>query len=202
MVHILVVDNRDSYVYNLVQLLREDDRCTYEIHRTGSVPLERICEFDGILLSPGPGLPEESEQMMWVLKHCAQTHCILGVCLGHQALGQVYGAQLEQLPSPLHGHPSALEGVEDDPLLNGLADGTIVGRYHSWVINADSLPDSLLPLAWASERDGARHIMALRHRTRPSYGVQFHPESMITESGRTYLTNWISLCLEHQRAKL
>lgn len=202
MVHILVVDNRDSYVYNLVQLLREDERCTYEVHRTGQIPLERITEFDAILLSPGPGLPDESEQMMWLLEHCAPSHCILGVCLGHQALGISYGAKLEQLPAPLHGHPSALMNLDNHPLLSNLLEGTIIGRYHSWVVDASTLPDELIPMAWTQEADGVKHIMAMRHRSYPSYGVQFHPESMITESGRIYLTNWISICQEYKDTQL
>lgn len=198
MLRVLVVDNRDSFVYNLVQLLHEDGRCCYEVHREGELPLERLDEFNALLLSPGPGLPGEAPEMMQLISQCAPTHSILGICLGHQAIAQAYGAELKQLGRPLHGHSSRLEICSDDPLLSHLPPETTIGRYHSWAVDEGTMPQELIPLAWASDPDGARHIMALRHRQYLVYGLQFHPESMITSHGAMYLSRWLDLTLEYR----
>lgn len=186
---ILVVDNYDSFVYNLVQLLRESGRA-FDIVRNDCIPFDRLSDYRRLLLSPGPGVPQEAGELLRLIGQCHATHSILGVCLGHQAIGEYFGAEVRQLSLPKHGHASPLRILEpDDTLYRGVEDGTIVGRYHSWVLDRDTFPSCLHPTA--VDEDG--NIMSFTHRTLPVFGVQYHPESVITVQGQTIVRNWLSV---------
>lgn len=189
MVRVLVIDCFDSFVYNLVQILRELEGCTYDIVPADAVPLGELEAYDALLLSPGPGIPQELPLLMQTLQLSEATHHILGICLGHQAIALHFGAKLRQLERPLHGHIDELRH-RGEGLLSGLSDGTAIGRYHSWVVDEETLPPSLEVLGVSAH--SPREIMVLRHRTRPIYGVQFHPESLMTEAGQLYLRNFLA----------
>ena len=187
-VHLLVIDNRDSFVYNVVELLRSLPELTFEVLPEGELELSSLPEHDGLILSPGPGVPSEFPRMQALIRAEAGVKPILGICLGHQALAEHYGATLVQLPAPRHGHASALV-VRDsaDSLVGAIPTGSLVGRYHSWAVDEASLPTSLVSTAYCADAGEGRVLMAMRHRTEPVWSVQFHPESMISEHGRTYL---------------
>lgn len=188
-VHLLVIDNRDSFVYNVVELLRSLPELTFEVIPEGELKLSSLPEHDGLILSPGPGVPSEFPRMQALIRAEAGVKPILGICLGHQALAEHYGATLVQLPAPRHGHASALV-VRDsaDSLVGAIPTGSFVGRYHSWAVDDASLPTSLVPTAYCADAGEGRVLMAMRHRTEPVWSVQFHPESMISEHGRAYLS--------------
>lgn len=188
-VHLLVIDNRDSFVYNVVGLLRSLPELTFEVIPEGELELSSLPEHDGLILSPGPGVPSEFPRMQALIRAEAGVKPILGICLGHQALAEHYGATLVQLPAPRHGHASALV-VRDsaDSLVGAIPTGSFVGRYHSWAVDDASLPTSLVPTAYCADAGEGRVLMAMRHRTEPVWSVQFHPESMISEHGRAYLS--------------
>lgn len=187
-VHLLVIDNRDSFVYNAVELLRSLPELTFEVIPEGELELSSLPEHDGLILSPGPGVPSEFPRMQALIRAEAGIKPILGICLGHQALAEHYGATLVQLPAPRHGHASALEVIDPaDSLVGAIPTGSLVGRYHSWAVDDASLPSCLVPTAYCADADEGRVLMAMRHRTEPVWSVQFHPESMISEHGRAYL---------------
>ena len=187
-VHLLVIDNRDSFVYNVVELLRSLPELTFEVIPEGELELSSLPGHDGLILSPGPGVPSEFPRMQTLIRAEAGVKPILGICLGHQALAEHYGAELVQLPAPRHGHASALV-VEDpaDRLVGAIPTGSLVGRYHSWAVDEASLPTCLVPTAYCADVGEGRVLMAMRHRTEPVWSLQFHPESMISEYGRAYL---------------
>lgn len=187
-VHLLVIDNRDSFVYNVVELLRSLPELTFEVLPEGELELSSLPEHDGLILSPGPGVPSEFPRMQALIRAEAGVKPILGICLGHQALAEHYGATLVQLPAPRHGHASALEVIDPtDSLVGAIPTGSLVGRYHSWAVDEASLPTCLVPTAYCADAGEGRVLMAMRHRTEPVWSVQFHPESMISEHGRAYL---------------
>ena len=187
-VHLLVIDNRDSFVYNVVELLRSLPELTFEVIPEGELELSSLPEHDGLILSPGPGVPSEFPRMQALIRAEAGVKPILGICLGHQALAEHYGATLVQLPAPRHGHASALVVIDPaDSLVGAIPTGSLVGRYHSWAVDDASLPTCLVPTAYCADADEGRVLMAMRHRTEPMWSVQFHPESMISEHGRAYL---------------
>ena len=187
-VHLLVIDNRDSFVYNVVELLRSLPELTFEVIPEGELELSSLPEHDGLILSPGPGVPSEFPRMQALIRAEAGVKPILGICLGHQALAEHYGATLVQLPAPRHGHASALEVIDPaDSLVGAIPTGSLVGRYHSWAVDEASLPTCLVPTAYCADTGEDRVLMAMRHRTEPVWSVQFHPESMISEHGRAYL---------------
>ena len=187
-VHLLVIDNRDSFVYNVVELLRSLPELTFEVIPEGELELSSLPEHDGLILSPGPGVPSEFPRMQALIRAEAGVKPILGICLGHQALAEHYGATLVQLPAPRHGHASALVVIDPaDSLVGAIPTGSLVGRYHSWAVDDASLPTCLVPTAYCADADEGRVLMAMRHRTEPVWSVQFHPESMISEHGRAYL---------------
>ena len=187
-VHLLVIDNRDSFVYNVVELLRSLPKLTFEVIPEGELELSSLPEHDGLILSPGPGVPSEFPRMQALIRAEAGVKPILGICLGHQALAEHYGATLVQLPAPRHGHASALEVIDPtDSLVGAIPTGSLVGRYHSWAVDEASLPTCLVPTAYCADAGEGRVLMAMRHRTEPVWSVQFHPESMISEHGRAYL---------------
>ena len=188
-VHLLVIDNRDSFVYNVVELLRSLPELTFEVIPEGELELSSLPEHDGLILSPGPGVPSEFPRMQALIRAEAGVKPILGICLGHQALAEHYGARLVQLPAPRHGHASALVVIDlADSLVGAIPTGSLVGRYHSWAVDEASLPTGLVPTAYCADADEGRVLMAMRHRTEPVWSVQFHPESMISEYGRAYLS--------------
>ena len=188
-VHLLVIDNRDSFVYNVVELLRSLPELTFEVIPEGELELSSLPEHDGLILSPGPGVPSEFPRMQALIRAEAGVKPILGICLGHQALAEYYGAKLVQLPAPRHGHASALVVIDPaDSLVGAIPTGSLVGRYHSWAVDEASLPSRLVPTAYCADAGEGRVLMAMRHRTEPVWSVQFHPESMISEHGRAYLS--------------
>lgn len=188
-VHLLVIDNRDSFVYNVVELLRSLPELTFEVIPEGELELSSLPEHDGLILSPGPGVPSEFPRMLALIRAEAGIKPILGICLGHQALAEHYGATLVQLPAPRHGHASALVVIDPaDSLIGAIPTGSLVGRYHSWAVDEASLPSCLVPTAYCADADEGRVLMAMCHRTEPVWSVQFHPESMISEHGRAYLS--------------
>ena len=188
-VHLLVIDNRDSFVYNVVELLRSLPELTFEVIPEGELELSSLPEHDGLILSPGPGVPSEFPRMQALIRAEVGVKPILGICLGHQALAEHYGATLVQLPAPRHGHASALDVIDPaDSLVGAIPTGSLVGRYHSWAVDDASLPTCLVPTAYCADAGEGRVLMAMRHRTEPVWSVQFHPESMISEHGRAYLS--------------
>ncbi len=198
--NILMLDNYDSFTYNLVQIVEEILDQEIAVFRNDAISPEAINNYDAIILSPGPGLPSEAGIMPEVIKRYAPEKPILGVCLGHQAIGEAFGARLQNLDKVYHGvaTPMYLSG-ESDPVLEGLTHPFEAGRYHSWVVDGATLPDSLV--VTATDREG--RIMAMRHRSYPTYGLQFHPESIMTPDGRQMLTNFLEVCrLQQEKSSL
>jgi anthranilate synthase component 2 len=184
---IVVIDNYDSFVYNLVHYL-EDLECEVTVYRNDQFDINEIADFDKILLSPGPGVPEEAGLLKEVIRKYGATKSILGVCLGQQAIGEVYGGTLSNLDKVYHGIATTIKTVVTDELLfEGLGDEFEVGRYHSWVVDP-TLPDVLE----ATSFDENGQVMSLRHRTFDVRGVQFHPESVLTPNGKKMLENWVN----------
>lgn len=184
---IVIIDNYDSFVYNLSHLIKELG-AEVTVKRNDRFSLEEIAEFDKILLSPGPGIPEEAGLLLDVIRTYAGKKPILGVCLGEQAIGEVYGGKLTNLDEVFHGVQTPISlTAPDDYLFEGLPSQIQVGRYHSWVVDRMGLPDCLEVTAVSEEG----YVMALRHRTLDVRGVQFHPESVLTPDGRQILANWI-----------
>ena len=183
---ILVIDNYDSFTYNLVHYL-EDLNCEVTVYRNDEFDIDDIAIFDKILLSPGPGIPDEAGLLKAVISKYAPTKSILGVCLGQQAIGEVFGGTLSNLDKVYHGVATMVKtSVDDELLFEGLGNEFEVGRYHSWVVDAD-LPDVLE----ATSFDENGQVMSLRHKTFDVRGVQFHPESVLTPNGKKILENWL-----------
>lgn len=186
--HILIIDNYDSFTYNLVHLVNELGlEC--EVWRNDQFKLEDIDRFSHIILSPGPGIPSEAGLLLDVIKTYAPTKSMFGVCLGQQAIAEVFGGSLYNLPQPMHGIATPIKVTNGlEPLFNGLPDTFKVGRYHSWVVEKE-LPEEL-EITAIDEQDGS--VMALRHKQYNVRGVQFHPESVLTEHGKQMLENWLN----------
>ena len=188
MVRILVVDNYDSFVFNLVQYLAQLG-ADVTVRRNDEVTPEEACEYDGVLLSPGPGTPEEAGVCMAIVRECAGRVPIFGVCLGHQAIAAAYGATVSRAPELLHGKTSLV--VHDDAgVLAGLPSPFTATRYHSLAVEPATVPPELVV---TGHTEGGV-IMAIRHRDLPIEGVQFHPESVLTEGGHAMLANWLAEC--------
>ncbi len=185
---ILVFDNYDSFTYNLVHLVEKIIHGKVEVFRNDKLPLEKVKDFDKIILSPGPGIPEEAGLLLPLIKEYAASKSILGVCLGHQAIGQAFGGQLVNLSTVYHGValPVHIAG-NAGPLFNGLPTVFDVGRYHSWVVAEKDFPADLTVTA----RDENNYIMALQHKKFDVQGVQFHPESVLTPLGEKIMRNWL-----------
>ena len=184
---ILVIDNYDSFVYNLVHYLEELD-CIVTVLRNDRFSLEEVASYDKILLSPGPGIPDEAGLLKEVIKRYAASKPILGVCLGQQAIGEVFGGKLENLSEVFHGVATkATILVDNEPLFKSLDKEIEIGRYHSWVMSRDQFPD-VLEITSVDENG---QIMSLRHRQYDVRGVQFHPESVLTPKGKQIIKNWI-----------
>lgn len=190
---ILIIDNYDSFTYNLFQYIREITSFFVEVKRNDKITVKEAGEYDILVLSPGPGLPREAGNMMAILEAYLAEKPILGVCLGHQAIGVSCNAKLINLPKVYHGVSSSLEIPDQEGLFKGVAPGSRAGRYHSWTIQKDSLPPDLIPTAY----DENGEIMAVKHRTYPVFGVQFHPESVMTPGGKKMLENFMETAQNH-----
>ena len=185
---ILVFDNYDSFTYNLVHLVEKITHTKVEVHRNDQIALEKLKDFDKIILSPGPGIPVEAGLLLPLIKEYAATKSILGVCLGHQAIGEAFGGTLVNLSTVYHGVATNCQlSTANCQLFNGLPDEIEVGRYHSWVVSKENFPDELEITA----EDESGMIMGLQHKTFDVQGVQFHPESVLTPMGETIMRNWL-----------
>lgn len=185
-ISVLVIDNYDSFVYNLVHYLEELD-CKVTVRRNNELALEDVENYDKILLSPGPGIPEEAGLLKEIVKKYSSSKSILGVCLGQQAIGEVFGGKLINLETVYHGVATTVKTcVKDEGLFEGLNNEFEVGRYHSWVVDKN-LPDCLE----ATSFDANGQVMSLRHREFDVRGVQFHPESVLTPDGKKMIRNWV-----------
>lgn len=183
---IVVIDNYDSFTYNLVHYL-EQLNATVTVFRNDEFELDELEQFDKILLSPGPGIPDEAGLLKEVIKKYAPTKSIFGVCLGLQAIGEVFGAQLINLDKVYHGIATKVTQTEDDFIFTDLPKVTEVGRYHSWVVSNENLPESLI----VTSIDENNQIMSMKHAIYDVRGVQYHPESVLTPNGKKILENWL-----------
>ena len=183
---ILVIDNYDSFTYNLVHYL-EDLNCEVIVKRNDQLTLEEVDSFANIVLSPGPGIPDEAGLLKEIIRTYAPTKKIFGVCLGQQAIAEVFGGSLVNLDKVYHGIATKINIIKDDVLFKDLQREIEVGRYHSWVVDTN-LPDTLV----ATSFDENGQIMSLRHKTYDVSAVQFHPESVLTPQGKKILENWLN----------
>lgn len=183
---ILVFDNYDSFTYNIVHLLRELGE-NPDIYRNDKISLDIVDKYDKIIISPGPGIPDEAGLLMPLLKRFSSIKPILGICLGHQAIGETFGAKLLNLKDVYHGVSTPINILKEDYLFEGLPQSLEVGRYHSWVVDNKDFPEPLEIIA----SDERGNIMALRHKEYDIRGVQFHPESVLTPQGKKIIENWL-----------
>lgn len=184
---ILVFDNYDSFTYNLVHLVEKILHEKVEVYRNDEIPLEKVKEYDKIILSPGPGIPEEAGLLLPLIKEYASTKSILGVCLGHQAIGEAFGGKLINLSTVYHGVATMVKIVKPTDLFEGLPNELEVGRYHSWIVTKEGFPEELD----ITVEDENGYIMGLQHKKYDVQGVQFHPESVLTPKGEEILRNWL-----------
>ena len=184
---ILLFDNYDSFTYNLVHAIKSIGYKNVDVYRNDKIELSQVDQYDKIILSPGPGLPSESGLMMQLIKEYAKKKSILGVCLGHQAIAEAYGAKLENIPKVFHGVQTAIKIVGEDYLFKGLPKEILAGRYHSWIVSKDKFSTELEITA----EDEAGDIMALKHKELDLHGVQFHPESILTPEGVQIIQNFL-----------
>ena len=181
-----MVDNYDSFTYNIVDLLRSFRSVEFEVVYNDHLNWNQLNQYENILLSPGPGIPEEAGALLELIRRYHQVKPILGICLGHQAIAQVFGGKLINLDKPRHGQTVLMDIDPQDPLFSGLPEKLSGGLYHSWSVDWNSLPDELQVIA--SSKD---HIMGIRHRKFDVVGLQFHPESFATPLGADILYNWL-----------
>lgn len=185
---ILIFDNYDSFTYNIVHLVNSLGYDA-DVYRNDRISIEQAGAYERMIISPGPGLPCESGILPELLHRYAPHKSILGICLGHQAIGECFGAHLENLPHVYHGVATPVKVIGQDPIFDGLGGEFTVGRYHSWVVSDEDFPSCLNVTA----RDGNGQIMALAHRRYDVRGVQFHPESILTPQGHILMKNWLSM---------
>ncbi|HXS37452.1 MAG TPA: aminodeoxychorismate/anthranilate synthase component II [Flavipsychrobacter sp.] len=185
---ILIIDNYDSFTYNLVQLIRQTTGKEPIVKRNDQITIQEVAAYDKILLSPGPGIPSEAGLLLEIIKNYAHSKSILGICLGHQAIGEAFGAKLIILKNVFHGVATRIKLAMDDSLFSGLPQYIEAGRYHSWVVSNSNFPSVLKKIA----EDDQGNIMAVRHKVYDVTGVQFHPESILTPSGKTIISNWLN----------
>ena len=185
---VVIIDNYDSFTYNLSHLVKALG-AQVTVLRNDQFRLEDLEAYSKILLSPGPGIPSEAGLLLDVIRTYAGRKPILGVCLGHQAIGEVFGAKLENLSDVFHGVATPCHIVADDPIFSGIDRDITIGRYHSWVVSREDFPDCLEVTAVSEEGQ----IMALRHRELNVRGIQFHPESVLTPDGKKMIQNFLYL---------
>ncbi len=188
---VFVIDNYDSFTYNLVHILREMglDESNLRIVRNDQFELDEVEDYENVLLSPGPGVPKDAGLMPETIRRYAPTKNMLGVCLGHQSIGEVFGSQLLNLPKVYHGMVTPVNVIEKDVLFEELPETFNACRYHSWVIDKSELSDQLEITSIAENGN----IMSIRHKEYNVRGVQFHPESIMTEHGKQLIKNWLSI---------
>lgn len=186
-IKILLFDNYDSFTYNLVHVIKSLGYENVDVYRNDKIELSQINQYDKIILSPGPGLPSEAGLMMQLIKEYAEKKSILGVCLGHQAIAEHFGATLENIPTVFHGVQTAIRIMGDDNIFAGLPNEILAGRYHSWIVSKTNFPEELEIIA----EDNAGTIMALKHKKYNLHGVQFHPESILTPDGAHIIQNFL-----------
>ena len=191
---ILIFDNYDSFTYNLVHVVEKIINDKVDVYRNDKIPLEKVNDYDKIILSPGPGIPVESGLLLPLIKEYASSKSILGVCLGQQAIGEAFGGSLINLTTVYHGvatkikvNPARTKSEND--IFNSLDDELEVGRYHSWIVSKDNFPNELEITA----EDENGYIMALQHKNFDVQGVQFHPESVLTPDGEQIMRNWLNV---------
>ena len=185
---ILVFDNYDSFTYNLVHLVEKITHQKVDVYRNDEIPLEKVKDYDKIILSPGPGIPSEAGSLLDLISTYAASKSILGVCLGHQAIGEAFGGKLINLDTVYHGIATPIKIYPgQEGILKGLHATEEVGRYHSWIIEKDTLPAELEITA----ADDNGYIMAMQHKKYDVQGVQFHPESVLTPCGEQIMRNWL-----------
>jgi anthranilate synthase component 2 len=193
---IAVLDNYDSFTYNLVHLFEQIEDCSVTVYRNDQIEKEELEDFDMIVLSPGPGIPDEAGILKEVISHYASKKPIFGVCLGLQAIVEVFGGSIQNLTEVFHGVSTPMYAEVDDALLfQGVENGFEAARYHSWIAAEDNFPDTLEITA----KDGQGQIMAIRHKDLPIHAVQFHPESILTPSGKTQLENLVRFYEKHSK---
>lgn len=183
---VAVIDNFDSFVYNIVRYVREITNDEVIVQRNNQINYGELDKCDAVLLSPGPGIPSEAGELISVIQRYSGKKKMLGICLGHQAIAEAFGGCLEQCESPIHGKSGMVKKIESDSLFEGISDEFQVGRYHSWKISND-LPAELKSTAISDTNE----IMAIRHVLHDTSGVQFHPESILTPEGRKMIQNWL-----------
>lgn len=191
---ILIFDNYDSFTYNLVHVVEKIIHGKVDVYRNDKIPLEKIREYDKIILSPGPGIPVESGLLLPLIKEYSASKSILGVCLGQQAIGEAFGGSLINLSTVYHGVATKIKIKEHrtksaNDVFNSLPSEVEVGRYHSWIVSSENFPDELEITA----EDENGYIMGLRHKNYDVQGVQFHPESVLTPMGEKMMYNWLTI---------
>lgn len=185
---ILIFDNYDSFTYNLVHLVKELGFTDVDVYRNDKIALHDIAKYDKIILSPGPGIPSEAGLLLPLIKEYAGKKPILGVCLGHQAIGEAFGAELTNLEDVYHGVTTQIKITNPDYIFDSLGSELEVGRYHSWIVSNKDLPECIEVTAV----DNNGQIMALRHKEYDIHGVQFHPESVLTPAGEIIVRNFLN----------
>lgn len=185
----MIIDNYDSFTFNLVQLVEQAGLSDYFLVKNDELKSIKSDSFDKILISPGPGVANEAGQLMWFIKKYHTQKPILGICLGNEAIGELFGAELSQLNEPMHGIKNKATIIIRDPIFEGIPDTFSIGHYHSWNLNENSIPEELNVIV----RDENNLNMAIKHRKLPIIGLQFHPESIMTDHGLKMISNWINL---------
>jgi anthranilate synthase component 2 len=187
---ILILDNYDSFTYNLVHTVRSLGYTDIDIIQNDKIDPDNVAKYDKIILSPGPGIPEEAGLLLPLINRYATSKSILGVCLGHQAIGVVFGAKLENIPHVFHGVQTSIKIIGSDALFNELPKEIEVGRYHSWVVSNEDFPAHELEI---TAIDNENRIMAMKHKRLDIHSVQFHPESILTPQGTTIVNNFLMI---------
>ncbi len=185
---LLVLDNYDSFTYNLVHLVEKVSDISFDVIRNDKISIDEVNDYDKILLSPGPGLPKDAGIMPEILKKYSASKSIFGVCLGMQAIGENFNSKLKNLDTVFHGLATPIEITQNDLIFEACPKQFNVGRYHSWVVDQNGLSSDLI----VTSIDAEKNIMSLKHKTLDVKGVQFHPESILSEHGETIIRNWLS----------
>lgn len=186
---IAVIDNYDSFTYNLVHAIKKISGLPVDVFRNDEVEIKKLEEYDKIVLSPGPGIPDEAGLLKDIIREYAPKKSILGVCLGHQAIGEVFGAKLLNMSDVLHGIATPVNVISRNTCLFNQIDDTFnAGRYHSWIVDTTGLPDCFE----ITSKDGNGQIMSMKHKEYDIQGVQFHPESVLTPKGEKIIENWLN----------